>query len=65
MVIERLSIELTNRCQKGCWFCYNHSQPSGPTEWTVDELIGFVTDCNDNGTRAVSFGGDELPGVAN
>ena len=59
MEIERISIELTNQCDKGCWFCYNHSQPSGQTEWKVDEVVSFVCDCEKNGTRAVSFGGGE------
>ena len=59
MVIERLSIELTNRCAKACWFCYNHSGPSGETAWTVDEVVTFVEDCAARGTKAVSFGGGE------
>ena len=59
MKIQRLSIELTNQCDKGCWFCYNHSQPGGATDWTVDELIAYVSDCQLHGTEAVSFGGGE------
>ncbi|MGN6546781.1 MAG: radical SAM protein [Aureliella sp.] len=59
MVIERLSIELTNRCQKGCWFCYNHSGPAGATQWSADEVVAFASDCAEHGTRAVSFGGGE------
>lgn len=59
MKLERLSIELTNQCQKACWFCYNHSQPAGATEWQVDEVVRLVTDCSRHGTRAVSFGGGE------
>jgi MoaA/NifB/PqqE/SkfB family radical SAM enzyme len=59
MTIERISIELTNRCGKACWFCYNHSQPAGATEWTPDELVSFVRDCAANGVQAVSFGGGE------
>ena len=42
---ERISIEVTNRCAKACWFCYNHSRPEGETCWTPDELVGFVRDC--------------------
>ncbi len=56
---ERVSIELTNRCTKACWFCYNHSLPEGDTRWTPDEVVSFVNDCADHGTRAVSFGGGE------
>ena len=58
-VIERLSIELTNRCAKGCWFCYNHSHAAGREEWSSKELVPFIEDCAKHGTRAVSFGGGE------
>jgi molybdenum cofactor biosynthesis enzyme MoaA len=57
--IERISIELTNACGKACWFCYNHSQPTGATRWTVEEVVGFVKDCSAHGIKAVSFGGGE------
>jgi sulfatase maturation enzyme AslB (radical SAM superfamily) len=57
--LDRLSVELTNRCAKACWFCYNHSQPEGATSWTADELVAFVSDCAANGVKAVSFGGGE------
>jgi sulfatase maturation enzyme AslB (radical SAM superfamily) len=57
--LERLSIEVTNRCAKACWFCYNHSHAEGATEWTPDELVGFVSDCAAHGVKAVSFGGGE------
>src|SRR5437660_913056 len=56
---ERVSIELTNRCTKACWFCYNHSLPEGDTHWTPDEVVAFVNDCAAHGTKAVSFGGGE------
>jgi hypothetical protein len=56
---ELISIELTNRCAKACWFCYNHSLPEGDTRWTVDEVVGFVRDCAAHGLKAVSFGGGE------
>lgn len=59
MALERLSIEVTNRCAKACWFCYNHSGPEGSTHWTPDELVGFVGDCAAHGVKAVSFGGGE------
>lgn len=66
MDVERLSIELTNRCGKGCAFCYNASAPLGETRWTPDEVVSFVADCARRGTKAVSFGGGEplqYPGV--
>ncbi len=59
MSLDRISIELTNRCAKACWFCYNDSQPLGDTRWTPDELVSFVSDCAANGIKAVSFGGGE------
>jgi sulfatase maturation enzyme AslB (radical SAM superfamily) len=58
-MLERISIELTNQCNKACWFCYNTSQPHGPTSWTVEEVDRLVRDCAVNGVRAVSFGGGE------
>jgi sulfatase maturation enzyme AslB (radical SAM superfamily) len=64
--ISRLSIELTNRCSKGCAFCYNASNPEGSTAWTVEALTNFVSNCASNGVHAVSFGGGEpleFPGV--
>ena len=57
--LERLSIEVTRSCGKGCWFCYNGSNPSGSTRWTVDDLVGLVSDCAAHGVRAVSLGGGE------
>jgi MoaA/NifB/PqqE/SkfB family radical SAM enzyme len=59
MSIERVSIEVTNRCAKACDFCYNHSLPGGGTRWTPDELVGFASDCAAHGVKAVSFGGGE------
>jgi molybdenum cofactor biosynthesis enzyme MoaA len=58
-MLERLSIELTNQCGKHCSFCYNHSHPNGETRWALDDLVDFVTDCAQAGTKAVSFGGGE------
>src|SRR5262245_30810047 len=45
MALELISIELTNRCAKACWFCYNHSLPEGETRWSVEDVVGFVRDC--------------------
>ena len=59
MTLDRISIEVTNRCAKACWFCYNHSLPEGDTRWTADELVSFVGDCAAHGVKAVSFGGGE------
>jgi organic radical activating enzyme len=57
--VDRISIELTNACSKGCWFCYNSSRPGGATSWTLDELIDFIKSCAAATVRAVSFGGGE------
>lgn len=59
MALDRISIEVTNRCAKACWFCYNHSLPEGEARWTADELVAFVGDCAAHGVKAVSFGGGE------
>src|SRR5262249_62131848 len=51
MPLEIISIELTNRCAKACWFCYNHSLPEGETRWSVEEVVGFVRNCAANGVE--------------
>lgn len=58
-VPERISVELTNSCSKGCSFCYNCSNRVGETQWHNDELIPFIADCAAHGVRAVSFGGGD------
>jgi hypothetical protein len=40
--LERVSIELTQRCKKACWFCYSQSHPAGATELAPDEVIAFA-----------------------
>jgi len=57
--VERVSIELTQRCKKACWFCYNESHPKGGTEFRPNEVMAFVRDLAAHGVRAVSFGGGE------
>lgn len=59
MSIERMSIELSQRCSKACWFCYSHSSPQGQQHWTADEVVALVEDCARHGVRSVSFGGGE------
>lgn len=58
-MIERLSIEPSRRCNKGCAFCYNGSGPGGDGSWTREALVAFVRDCAAHGVLAVSFGGGE------
>lgn len=57
--IERLSIELSRRCEKACPFCYSHSGPTATGGWAIDAVVRLVTDCAGRGLRAVSFGGGE------
>jgi sulfatase maturation enzyme AslB (radical SAM superfamily) len=59
MQVERVSIEITERCGKGCGFCYNGSNRDGATAWTDAELCAFVVDCAAHGVKAFSFGGGE------
>lgn len=59
MPLDRISIELTNRCAKACAFCYNHSRPDGYTRWEASDVVRFVRDCAEHGVKAVSFGGGE------
>jgi hypothetical protein len=58
-VIQRLSIEVTDRCDRACAFCYARSRPDGARAWDPGELLAFVLDCAAHGTEAVSFGGGE------
>lgn len=57
--LDRISVEPSRRCTKGCAFCYNGSGPSGGGDWTATAMIEFVSDCAKNGVQAVSFGGGE------
>jgi organic radical activating enzyme len=57
--MERISVEVSNRCGKGCSFCYSSSNPAGESEWNAEDLSAFAIDCAANGVRAISFGGGE------
>lgn len=57
--IDRISVEPSRRCSKGCAFCYNGSGPGGGGTWTSDDLRRFLLDCAAASVRAVSFGGGE------
>src|SRR5688572_7623451 len=59
MILELVSIEVTNRCDKACSFCYNRSGPGGETRWSAAEVEALVTDCARHGVKAVSLGGGE------
>lgn len=58
-MIEQVSIDVTNYCDKGCWFCYNQSSKEGQSNWTGDELLSFLMDCVNSGVKSISFGGGE------
>jgi hypothetical protein len=67
ITIERISVEPTRACSKGCSFCYNGSKPDGDGAWTSDELVELARSCADHGVRALSIGGGEpteWPGLA-
>lgn len=57
--MERLSIELTDRCAKACAFCYARATPAGAQAWAPADVLALLRDCAAHGTRAVSFGGGE------
>lgn len=57
--MERLSIELTDRCDRACAFCYVQARPDGGRAWAPDEVVALALDCAAHGARAVSFGGGE------
>ncbi|MCB9589447.1 MAG: radical SAM protein [Polyangiaceae bacterium] len=59
MSIERLSIELSQQCSKGCWFCYSESGPGGQTRLHAADIVALVRDAAAHGLKAVSFGGGE------
>ena len=58
-MIKIISLELTNQCSKGCWFCYNKSNVHGKSNWKIPEIVNFVDDCQQNGVESFSFGGGE------
>jgi MoaA/NifB/PqqE/SkfB family radical SAM enzyme len=59
IAVDRISVEPSRRCSKGCSFCYNGSGPEGDGAWTPDALVALAKDCAAHGVKAVSFGGGE------
>lgn len=53
-MLRLISIDVTNRCEKGCAFCYNRSSPEGETRWSVGELTDLLTDCERHRSRRAS-----------
>lgn len=58
-MIERVSVEPSRRCGKGCAFCYNGSSRTGEGLWTELELTALAIDLGAHGVRSISFGGGE------
>lgn len=59
IMIDQISIDLSNYCSKGCPFCYNSSNKIGQTQWLPNEVIDFAKSCIAAGTKAISLGGGE------
>ena len=57
--LDRISVEPTRRCSKGCAFCYNGSGPDGAGEWTDTDLVALARSAAAAGVRALSLGGGE------
>jgi hypothetical protein len=57
--VDRVSIELSQRCGKACAFCYSRSTPDGDPGWDPADVITFLDDLVANGLAYVSFGGGE------
>lgn len=57
--LTRVSLELTQACEKACWFCYNHSHAGGVSRWAPQEVIDFARDCAQHGVQVMSLGGGE------
>jgi len=58
-MLERISIELSQRCSKGCPFCYAGGSVDGETHFSASDVLALVRDAAAHGVRAVSFGGGE------
>lgn len=58
-MIEIVSLDVSNYCSKGCYFCYNKSNKDGATFWHINDLKILIDDCILNGVKALSVGGGE------
>lgn len=56
---DRISLEPSRFCSKGCSFCYNGSNVSGREGFSAADVIALATDCAANGVRFISIGGGE------
>jgi MoaA/NifB/PqqE/SkfB family radical SAM enzyme len=58
-VFDRISLEPSRFCSKGCAFCYNGSSPRGRDGFTASEVLALARDCAAHGVRFLSLGGGE------
>lgn len=58
-MFDRVSLEPSRRCSKGCSFCYNGSSPRGEAGFTAAEVLTLARDCALHGVRSLSLGGGE------
>lgn len=58
-LVDRISIEPSRFCSKGCSFCYNGSSLAGRDGFSAAEVIALARDCAANGVKSVSIGGGE------
>lgn len=56
---DRISLEPSRFCSKGCAFCYNGSSPRGRDGFSAREVISLARDCAEHGVRFLSIGGGE------
>ena len=59
LVFDRISLEPSRFCSKGCAFCYNGSSPRGREGFTAAEVLSLAVDCAKHGVRFLSLGGGE------
>lgn len=58
----KIAIALTEKCQKGCWFCYAESSPKTESILPFDELKEFIQQLalkDEFGRPSLHFGGGE------
>lgn len=58
-LVDRISIEPSRFCTKGCSFCYNGSSLVGRDGFSAAEVIALARDCATHGVKSLSIGGGE------
>lgn len=59
MLPSHLSIEITQRCSKGCVFCYASSASDGAPGWKTADILSFAESVVAEGVTSISLGGGE------